>query len=337
MDMVKNTILLLVLSVGLNAAPDDIILSQAKNPGPGNIQRNLAPVANAAIGVDANKVPVALNAFTQNSATGAVTIAAQGTNQNVTIQPSGTGNITLGGTTGGVRIPSTNTAGLQLYNTVDQVTNYERLEALWSGNTGTIRTTKGGSGSDRTMLLQAAGITNIFIRPMLSSSGRIELQSSSSSAANEVYFKFTTGTNSATSGTTTGLSITPTYNQASGTASNTDFLINRTQTAVGSGAQLLIDAQVGGTSQFSVSNNGRISVKQASNGSAGTFTLSSGSATVNNTSVTADSVIVFTIKTSSGTPGATRVSATSVGTSFTITGAAGDNSTYNYIILNATP
>lgn len=51
------------------------------------------------------------------------------------------------------------------------------------------------------------------------------------------------------------LSLTPTYNQT-GTASATDLLINRTETAVGSGAQLLIDAQVGGVSKFRVSNLG---------------------------------------------------------------------------------
>lgn len=63
-------------------------------------------------------------------------------------------------------------------------------------------------------------------------------------------------TSSATSGTITPVTITPTYNQSSGTAANTDLLINRTQTAVGSGTQRLIDAQVGGVSQFSVSNTG---------------------------------------------------------------------------------
>ncbi len=65
-----------------------------------------------------------------------------------------------------------------------------------------------------------------------------------------------TATNSNTSGTMVGLSITPTYNQSSGTAANTDLLINRTQTAVGSGTQLLIDAQVAGVSKFSVDNTG---------------------------------------------------------------------------------
>jgi hypothetical protein len=53
------------------------------------------------------------------------------------------------------------------------------------------------------------------------------------------------------------MSITPTYNQTS-TASGTDLTINRTETAVGSGAQFLIDAQTGGASKFSVTNGGLV-------------------------------------------------------------------------------
>lgn len=67
-----------------------------------------------------------------------------------------------------------------------------------------------------------------------------------------------TGQITTTSGTSVGVSIAPTYNQTSGAAANTDLLINRTQTAVGSGAQLLIDAQVGGSSKFNLSNTGRV-------------------------------------------------------------------------------
>jgi hypothetical protein len=54
-------------------------------------------------------------------------------------------------------------------------------------------------------------------------------------------------------------SLTPIYNQT-GTAGGTDLLINRTETAVGSGTQLLIDAQVGGVSQFNVSNGGNVTL-----------------------------------------------------------------------------
>ncbi|MFA5778352.1 MAG: tail fiber domain-containing protein [Candidatus Paceibacterota bacterium] len=64
-----------------------------------------------------------------------------------------------------------------------------------------------------------------------------------------------------TSGAQAFFAVIPSYNQASGTAANTDLLINRTQTAVGSGAQLLIDAQVGSVSKFSVTNAGVVQQK----------------------------------------------------------------------------
>lgn len=54
-----------------------------------------------------------------------------------------------------------------------------------------------------------------------------------------------------------GHAIRLTVNQT-GTAGATDFLINRTQTAVGSGAQLLADFQVGGVSKFKVDNTGKM-------------------------------------------------------------------------------
>jgi len=50
-----------------------------------------------------------------------------------------------------IQVPSTVTAGLQLYNTADQVTNYERLEFNWSSNIARIRTLKAGSGSARAL------------------------------------------------------------------------------------------------------------------------------------------------------------------------------------------
>jgi hypothetical protein len=68
------------------------------------------------------------------------------------------------------------------------------------------------------------------------------------------------GISSNTTGQTNVVSITRTYNQASGDGANTDLLINRTETAVGSGTQLLIDAQVAGDSKFSVSNTGEVTI-----------------------------------------------------------------------------
>lgn len=102
--------------------------------------------------------------------------------------------------------------------------------------------------------------------------------------------------NTATSGTVTNVTITPTYNQAASTAANTDLLINRTQTAVGSGAQLLIDAQVAGVSQFSVRNDGVVTgVRYDGNNSTGAFRYTgSGKALVTSASntVTTDNPLI---------------------------------------------
>jgi hypothetical protein len=73
--------------------------------------------------------------------------------------------------------------------------------------------------------------------------------------ANRYLSKFT---NASTSGTVYGLKVDPTYNQTSGTAANTDLLINRTETAIGSGDQLLADFQRSGTSQLNVDRLGRV-------------------------------------------------------------------------------
>jgi hypothetical protein len=55
---------------------------------------------------------------------------------------------------------------------------------------------------------------------------------------------------------------------------------------------------------------------------------------VSNALVTADSVIVFTLKTVSGTVGAQPVIETiTPGTGFTVAGSASDDSTYNYAIF----
>lgn len=57
------------------------------------------------------------------------------------------------------------------------------------------------------------------------------------------------------SGVATWLSIDSRLNQT-GTAGSTDFLINRTETALGSGTHLFADFQVGGVTQFSVRRDG---------------------------------------------------------------------------------
>jgi|HubBroStandDraft_4_1064222.scaffolds.fasta_scaffold00045_18 hypothetical protein len=67
----------------------------------------------------------------------------------------------------------------------------------------------------------------------------------------------------------------------------------------------------------------------------GTFVANGASAvTVANINLTANSIILVTLKTVGGTVGALPVPQTvTPGTGFTIAGTSGDTSTYNYIIL----
>lgn len=77
-----------------------------------------------------------------------------------------------------------------------------------------------------------------------------------------------------------------------------------------------------------------ISIKEGTNATMGSATLSSGTVTVSTTKVTANSRIILTINSSSGTVGTPYVSARSAGTSFTITSTSGsDASTVAWVIL----
>lgn len=80
---------------------------------------------------------------------------------------------------------------------------------------------------------------------------------------------------------------------------------------------------------------GTLAIKSGSNAKAGTFTLVAGTATVGNTSVTANSVIVVTVKTAGGVRLGVPDCVPNPGTGFTATevGGIGDTSTYNYVIL----
>jgi len=68
-------------------------------------------------------------------------------------------------------------------------------------------------------------------------------------------------TAASTTSVTHAFEIKPTYNfTGTGTLTPaiTDLFINGTETAIGSGTHLLVDAQVGGSSKFSVDNTGRV-------------------------------------------------------------------------------
>lgn len=72
------------------------------------------------------------------------------------------------------------------------------------------------------------------------------------------------------------------------------------------------------------------------NASSGTFTANGATpVTVANAAVTANSAIIFTLKTQAGTtsPNALNVLTITPGTGFTVGGTASDTGVYNYLIL----
>jgi hypothetical protein len=162
---------------------------------------------------------------------------------------------------GGFTIPNSGKAtGLRIYNTADQTTNDERLEAIWQSDIATIRTAVGGTGTPRGLKLaiSSVGGTNTRSLDINNSPPFLQYVVGSTGGVGELFLLGITST--ATSGQMYGLRINNTYNQASGTAANTDLLINRTETAVGSGAQYLIQAQVGASDRFILFNNGNTSI-----------------------------------------------------------------------------
>jgi hypothetical protein len=192
---------------------------------------------------------------------------------------SSAGNVGIGTTTPthALTLPSTST-GIALYNTSDQTTNYERARAYWSGNIYTITTEKGGTGTDRTLRLGTIGAT--FYAEIHAGSANGIMQVTGATGNNTGIGLFVNPTFNTSALIATGLSVAPTLNQ-SGTAGYTALLINPTENATGTGAKLLIDAQVGGTSKFKVDNTGTVKATgyKSSDGSAGvsgSFTTTDG-------------------------------------------------------------
>jgi hypothetical protein len=97
-------------------------------------------------------------------------------------------------------------------------------------------------------------------------------------------------TSTASSGTTGngnyGVQILTTTNQTS-TAGYTDFYLNRTNTASGSGTQLLMNLAVGGTSQVKADTTGDFTVTGTFTKAGGTYLLQTSTSLTDNSSTNA--------------------------------------------------
>lgn len=141
--------------------------------------------------------------------------------------------------------------GLTLYNTADQVTNFEKVNEGWSNNVFTIGVTNGGTGNGRAFAINGTG-GGVFT---INTAG----QGTYARGGTNVGPIFSiTGTYTGSGGTQVLLGSTPILNQTL-TAGYTALKINPTETALGSGTKLLIQA---GTSTapdlFDIDNTGHV-------------------------------------------------------------------------------
>lgn len=173
----------------------------------------------------------------------------------------------------GVDIPSTNHTlavgnlgggGIGLYNTTDYTTNYERLKIYFNSNVLTVITQKGGTGVEQDIKLNAGNSgRGLYVSALTAKSTGGLYQTTfnelfASSGAINTSIAAVSGTMSNTSGINYGLGISTIWNQASGTGGSADFRINRTETALGSGAHKFASFQVAASEKFAVSNLGTI-------------------------------------------------------------------------------
>lgn len=166
-----------------------------------------------------------------------------------------------------------NAQNFNVYNTFTSSINNELFSVDWqtqsnvalvgtrTAATGAVRPfylvsqlANAGNGYSAIAIDRTGGSTPLFQQGLFVSGGAGFNGTSSALIWNQ----FARVTSSATSGQVTAFSITPTYNQTTATTANTDFLINRTETSVGSGVQLLLDLQVASSSKFSVNSSGLI-------------------------------------------------------------------------------
>lgn len=193
--------------------------------------------------------------------------ASSGTPLIINSGSSGAGNMALnsgGGLVGigtvapthTLTLPSTAT-GIAAYNTVDQTTNYERNEKFWSGTTYYDSIRISGTGSYRAMRWGTFGAsgTRYLNSNVAGGNGFIQAVANNLTSG-ESAFRV-----SANAIDSTGIQyagrVSITANQ-SGTSGYTALLVESTENSIGSGAKLLADFQVGGSTKASIDNLGNI-------------------------------------------------------------------------------
>lgn len=148
------------------------------------------------------------------------------------------------------------TNGITLNNQTDTKTNYEWMQLFWTGNLAEIKVSKGGTGTVRSFAISAGNVLLTMRSGGSSVGGCYEFTAIAQSGANNVGYYFNGVTDTASSGTGTGIQLVETINQTS-TANFTDFLINRTETAAAN-TQYFWDMQVAGATKAHLSDAGAL-------------------------------------------------------------------------------
>lgn len=237
------------------------------------------------------------------------TTTGSGTKNLLQLQVGGTNRFRVDNT-GNTVLSSTATSGLQVFNTSDETTNYDKFQAKWSSNVFYLSNTAGGTGSARAIRLGtvAAAGTDLpvnYLEVSHSSSGGIFKLISGSFGGSDFLKTTTTVTSSSTIQNIFNIAFTA--NQSS-TGGYTGLLVNATETATGSGTKLLADFQVGGSSKASISNAGLVTAPQIVNTPATiTVTTNAGTVTranrINNFTNSSAAAMTITMSTTSAADG----------------------------------
>ena len=186
--------------------------------------------------------------------------------------------------------------GIAAYNTVDQITNYERVNMGWglvtANQFGIVASGGGTQTTARGILIRSAGITGGVASANLTVDANDIHQvavNRNSGVSGKTYFGIT-GTAGQTSGSVTFQSIEPTITQTS-TAGYTALHINPTETTTGSGTNNLILAQVGGVTKFAVSNTGALTLADPISPANGGFGISNAKTDITTTGTINDQAV----------------------------------------------
>lgn len=160
--------------------------------------------------------------------------------------------------TGATVLSSSATSGIQLYNTADETTNFERLETRWNTNVFEIKTSSGGTGLSRLIRLGVCGAASTAILRYfeINESGPFFRFVTSTGIATSV-LSWSGITFSGSSGSQIACDINPTISQ-SGTAGYIGLRINVTESSTGSGTKRILETQLGSVTNFGITTSGRI-------------------------------------------------------------------------------